>query len=85
MHFAYIASLEPDQYIQKLYAAYWNAPNKNLNAIPQMEKDYCKEIVENARITMKKQNCFKEGLYICIFTLALLIASIIWKKLSSLF
>lgn len=84
LHFAYIASLEPEQYVQKLYATYWNIPNKDLDTVPQIEKDYCKEITENARITMKKQTCFQKGLRICIFTLASLIASIIWKKLSSL-
>lgn len=66
LHYAYVASLEKEEYIQALYAGYWNEANKDINSIPQIEKDYCAEIVENARITMKKQKFFGCGFRIVI-------------------
>lgn len=69
LHFVYISSLEPDRYLLKLYATYWNETNKRIDELPQIERDYCREIVENARITMRKQKYFKFSLYtiICMF------------------
>lgn len=66
LHFAYIASLERDEYIKKLYNYYWKEPNMDINAISRLERDYCEEIIENARITMRKQYYFRIGFYIVI-------------------
>lgn len=67
LHFAYISSLEPDRYLLKLYATYWNEPDKKIDELPKIEIDFCREIVENARITMRKQKYFKYSLYTIIF------------------
>lgn len=66
LHFGYISSLEPEQYLLKLYATYWNETNKRIDELPQIEIDYCREIVENAKITMRKQTYFKFSLYTII-------------------
>lgn len=75
LHYAFIASLNPEEYIQKLYTTYWGEPNKDINAIPQIEKDYCEEIISNSRITIRKQKYFKLGFYtlsITVFVIAIL-------------
>ena len=59
LHYAYIASLTQDEYIKKLYALYWNDANINLSTVPQIEKDYTAEIIQNSRIAMKKQSFFR--------------------------
>ena len=69
LHFAYVASLEQDEYLQSLYARYWKGDDGN--NFTELEKDYCEEIIEIARITMKKQKCFEIGLYINIFMIFL--------------
>lgn len=69
IHFAYIASLDCDEYIKKLYGYYWGETNIDVNTVPRLEIDYCKEIVENSRITMKKQYYFKISLNIVLFVI----------------
>lgn len=64
LHFAYIASLEQDEYAKKLYNRYWGEKDKDIAHVPPLERDYCEEIVENARITMRKQKWFKISFYI---------------------
>ena len=73
LHYAYIASLERDQYLQKLYGRYWGETQVNSGSFPQIEKDYCEEIVSNARITLRKQNCFNISFFIDIITMLLLV------------
>lgn len=68
LHYAFIASLGPEEYIQNLYATYWGEPNKSINTIPQIEKDYCTEIISNSRITIRKQKYFKLGFYTLLLT-----------------
>lgn len=77
LHFAYIASLEPDEYLLRLYSTYWGVSNIGSDALPQIEKDYSNQIVENARIALRKQKCFTTGLYIVISMLLCLIALVI--------
>ena len=77
LHYAYIASLEKEEYMKALYAGYWNETNKNINSIPQIEKDYCAEIIENARITMRKQKFFKDGFRIVLLMILVFIVLVI--------
>lgn len=69
LHFAYIASLEVEEYIKKIYESYWEKSDINISTISRLEIDYCKEIIENARITMRKQHYFKIGFYIVMFAI----------------
>lgn len=39
----------------------------------QIEKDYCEEIVSNARITLRKQKCFNISFFIDVITMFLLV------------
>lgn len=64
LHYAYIASLERDEYLINLYRTYWKEADKDIASIPQIEKDYSEEIVQNSRITIRKQSYFKKALYI---------------------
>lgn len=73
LHYAYIASLERDQYLQKLYGSYWGETNMKSVSFPQIERDYCEEIVSNARITLRKQNCFNISFFIDVITMFLLV------------
>lgn len=66
LHYAYIASMDRNEYIIKLYDCYWNEKSKDIALIPQIEKDYSEEIVQNSKITMKKQSYFKKAFYIDI-------------------
>lgn len=66
LHFAYIASLERDEYIKKIHNYYWNEPSIDINSVSRLECDYCEEIIENARIAMKKQCYFRVGFYIAL-------------------
>lgn len=77
LHFAYIASLEPDEYLLKLYSTYWGVSDIASEALPQIEKAYSSQIIENARITLRKQKCFTIGLYIVIFMILCLIGLVI--------
>ena len=73
LHYAYIASLERDQYLQKLYGSYWGETNMRSGSFPQIEKDYCEEIVSNSRITLRKQKCFNISFFIDVITMFLLV------------
>lgn len=64
LHYAYIASLETDEYLKELYKNYWKKPCQDCSNFPQIEKDYSNEIIQNSRITMRKQRYFKGALYI---------------------
>lgn len=77
LHYAYISSLEPDEYLQKLYEKYWDRPGQNRDDFQQLELDYCKEITENSKITVRKQSCFKRSFYIILTALLLLIIVLI--------
>lgn len=69
LHFAYIASLEQEEYIKKLYDHYWGERNKDINVVPMLYKDYCNEIIANSRITLRKQVYFKYSFYIVILVI----------------
>lgn len=77
LHFAYIASLDRDEYILKLYEYYWNEGGKDINTVSQLEKDYGEEIIENSRIVLHKQNFFKISLYIVLLTFFITILLVI--------
>lgn len=66
LHYAYIASLESDEYLINLYKFYWKEPHMDIALIPQIERDYSEEIVQNSRITIRKQSCFEKAFYIDI-------------------
>lgn len=76
LHFAYIASLEQEEYIKKLYYYYWNESDKNINDVPKLEKDYCYEIISNSRITLRKQKYFSYGFI--MGTIAIIITGILF-------
>lgn len=76
LHFAYIASLEEEDYIQKLYYYYWGENDKNINDIPQLQKDYCHEIIANSRIILRKQKYFNYGFIMA--TIAIIITGILF-------
>ena len=69
LHFAYIASLEQEEYIRKLYDHYWGESNKDVNNVPKLEIDYCHEIIANSRITIRKQRYFRYSFYIIVFVI----------------
>lgn len=69
LHFAYIASLEQEEYIKKLYDHYWGERNKDINDVPMLYKDYCNEIIANSRITLRKQAYFKYSFYIVMLAI----------------
>lgn len=69
LHYAYISSLEVSEYIEKLYMRYFGENISNINEVTQVERDYCEEIIQNSRITMRKQRAFKKGLNIVFFAL----------------
>lgn len=64
LHFAYIASLETDEYLKKLNKCYWNNQCQDCFEFPQIDRDYSNEIIQNSRITIQKQLHFKYALYI---------------------
>lgn len=66
LHYAYIASLNEDEYLTKIYERYWESDWQSFALIPQIEKDYSREIVQNSRVTMRKQLYFKLAFYIDI-------------------
>lgn len=72
LHFAYIASLDRDEYIQKIYEYYWKESNMNINDVSRLEKDYCEEIIDNARIAMRKQKYFGYGFRIVLLTIIII-------------
>lgn len=78
LHYAYIASLERDQYLQKLYGRYWGETGKNIGSFPQLERDYCEEIISNVRITLRKQTCFNISFFIDIIVMVFLMISIVF-------
>ena len=78
LHYAYIASFEQDQYLQKLYGRYWGETDKHLGSFPQLERDYCEEIISNSRITLRKQTNFNISFFIDIIVMFLLIIFIIF-------
>ena len=59
LYFAYIASLEKEEYIEKLYRYYWGNNNIEMKEVSYIEQHYCQEIIANARITLIKQKFFK--------------------------
>ena len=69
LHYAYIASLEVNEYIKKLYMRYFEKNISNISEVPQIERDYCEEIIQNSRITIRKQRYFKIALNIVFFAL----------------
>lgn len=73
MHFAYIASLEQEEYIKKLYDHYWGERNKDINDVPMLYKDYGNEIIVNSRIKLRKQVYFKYSFYIVIIVTGMLV------------
>lgn len=77
LHYAYIASLEWNEYIQSLYVKYWDEICDDMSSIPALEKDYCKEIIENARIAMRKQKLFKISFSVVILMLLLFVILVI--------
>ena len=77
LHYAYIATLNQDEYLKKIYENYLNVASKNLNTISQIEKDYSEEIIQNSRIALRKQNIFRKAFYIDIMVLCVMIALII--------
>ncbi len=64
LHYAFIASLEIDEYLEKLNKSYWKNQYQDGSEFPQIERDYSNEIIQNSRITLKKQFYFKIALYI---------------------
>lgn len=77
LHYAYIASLETNDYLEKLYDTYGGSLNKKENDDCAIEKEYAEEIVQNSRITIKKQTYFKKALYIDIILIFAIIALVI--------
>ena len=59
--------------LQKLYGSYWGETNMRFGSFSQIEKDYCEEIVSNARITLRKQKCFNISFFIDVITMFLLV------------
>lgn len=72
LHYAYIATLNRDEYFEKLSEKYWDIANTQSIILSQLEKDYCQEIIENARITVRKQKCFTRGFYIILVMMCVL-------------
>lgn len=72
LHYAFIATLESEEYIKKIYSSYWGRKINDLGSVPQIEKDYCNEIIEIARITIRKQKYFKYSIYATVITIVIL-------------
>ncbi|MBS6396655.1 MAG: hypothetical protein KH452_05840 [Clostridiales bacterium] len=77
LHFAYISSLEKEEYIKKLYENYWGEVNIDIRVVPKIEQDYCSEIIENSRIAMRKQRYFKKGFYVVLMTMVAMVVLVI--------
>lgn len=77
LNYAYIATLEEEDYLKRLYRDYWEKPQENYNTIPQIEKDYCAEIIDNARITIRKQKMFKKSVQVTLSMIVGLILLVI--------
>lgn len=71
-HYAYIASLNPDEYLLKLYQTYWNDDIQDASLFPQIEKDLSEEIIQNSRIILRKQKCFEKAFYLDIAMILLI-------------
>lgn len=83
LHFAYIASLEKEEYIEKLYRYYWGNNNMEIKEVSYIEQHYCQEIIENARITLIKQKFFKLSsvfTFVSVILIIILITFIIVEK-----
>ncbi len=70
LHYAYVASLEKNEFLKKIYTVYWQETFINTSIIPQIEIDYAEEIIQNSRITLEKQTYFKKAFYIDIAMLS---------------
>lgn len=77
LYFAYIATLDGEEYIKKLYVNYWNVEEVDPTNIPQIEKDYSDEIVVNSRITLRKQRYFEYSIKTTVFALIICVLLII--------
>ncbi|MDO4439225.1 MAG: DUF5706 domain-containing protein [Eubacteriales bacterium] len=82
LHYAYISTLEADEYLNEIYKQYWNSNN---NSVPKIEKDYCEEIVENSRIAMRKQKYFVISIKITLIGILFICCCYIWLYIKSLF
>lgn len=78
LYYAYIACLDWNEYVQALYEEYWDESCNDMNQVSARERDYCKEIVENSRIAMRKQNLFEKSLYIVVCMMLLFILLILY-------
>lgn len=83
LHYAYIASLEVNEYIRKLYKRYFEKNISNISEVMQIERDYCEEIIQNSRITIRKQRYFKIGLNIVFFALGGICVMAIYAMVTS--
>ena len=77
LHFAYIASLETDEYLEKLNKYYWKNQCQDCFEFSQIDRDYSDEIIQNSRITIQKQLYFKYTLYIDFAMIVLMCVLII--------
>ena len=77
IHFAYLAGLDCGECLEQLYINYWETPQPNPNDFTAIEKDYCNEIIQNSRITLRKQNFFKNGLIVDFISLVVLVICVI--------
>lgn len=64
LYYAYISSLDLEEYMRALYQDYWQESDFQIGICSNMEKELCNEIIQNSRITMKKQKWFKNAFYV---------------------
>lgn len=77
IHFAYLAGLDCNECLEQMYINYWETPHPNVNDFTTIEKDYCDEIIQNSRITIRKQKLFEKGLIVDLISLVVLVICII--------
>lgn len=70
--FSDIASLSSsNEYLKELYKKYWGVENTDQIPDLQIERDFCFEIYENAKIAVRKYNYFKISLSLDILVCVL--------------
>lgn len=57
-HYVYVATLDSEEFLSLLYKRYWAENNQNTPLFSRIERDCSKEIIQNARIAVRKQLFF---------------------------
>ena len=76
LNYAYISLLDSETYFNMISKKYFDKNNEDTES-KDLCLDYCKEIVDNSRIALRKQKLFSYSLWINMMLLCVILACII--------